>query len=147
MKHLLIFIGALLLPFTTTLAQTDVQRSHIEGHVPPAEQAEAMLRRDLAAFFTTFTGKPVASLQIVTLRDGPTQSGVAYPKFYFWVQASGSDAVLAEGAVRVAAIDQVRFEVTDFLPKAKIQQSPGEVAAVFPQPLVSLILQRAEVKP
>jgi hypothetical protein len=147
MKHLLILLGALVLPCTTTLAQTAVQRSHIEEHVPPADQAETILRRDLAAFFTASTGQKVASLQIVALRDGPTQSGVAYPKFYFWVLASGTDAVLAEGAVRVAAIDQVRFEVTDFLPKAKIQQLPGEVAAVFPQPLVSLILQRAEVKP
>lgn len=147
MKHLLIFIGALILPFTVALAQADVQRSYVEANVPPAAQAEAILRRDLAAFFAKSTGQSVVSLQISALRDGPTQSGVSYPKFYFWVRATGTGAVIAEGAVRVAAVDRVRFEVTDFLPKAKIQESPGQVAAVFPQALVTLVLQHAGVKP
>jgi len=97
-------------------AQPDVQRSHIEANVPPAETAELLLRRDLTAFFNQNVKQEITSLEISALRDGPTQSGTAYPKFYFWVKALNGGTVCAEGVIRVAAVQRVRFEVTDFLP-------------------------------
>ncbi len=147
MKLLLICIGALVFSPMGALAQADVQRSHIEANVPPAGQADAILQRDLSAYFVKVMGRPVISVQTTALRDGPTQSGASYPKFYFWVQAVADGGVLAEGAVRVAAIDRVRFAVTDFQSKESIRVAPDQVGKVFPQALVSSVLQRAGVKP
>jgi len=49
------------------------------------------------------------------LRDGPTQSGVSYPKFYLWVRVAGGKSVDDRGAVRVVAVKRKRFDVTDFM--------------------------------
>jgi len=116
-----------------------IQRSHIEGNVPPPEQFNAMLRRDLASYFNTQT------LSYELLREGPTQSGVSYPKFYLWVKATRKDETVV-GAVRVAAIEKIRFEVTDFLPSERIQSDPTQAQQLFPALLVPSILARAGVK-
>ena len=76
------------------------------------------------------------------LRKGPTQSGVAYPKYYAWVRVHRHDGLL-EGAVRLAAIDDQRFEVTHFLPAQEIVASPG-IESVFPEPLRQTIRDRSK---
>ena len=113
-----------------------IQRSHIEGNVPPPEQFDATLRRDLAAYFNT------QSLSYELLREGPTQSGVSYPKYYLWVRATRQNETVA-GAVRVAAIERTRFDVTDFLPSERIRSDPTQAQQMFPALLVPPILARA----
>ena len=116
-----------------------IQRSHIEGNVPPPEQFDAMLRRDLASYFNTQT------LNYELLREGPTQSGVSCPKYYLWVKATRQNETVV-GAVRVAAIEKTRFEVTDFLPSERIRSDPTQVQQLFPTLLVPSILAKAGVK-
>ncbi|KQV50348.1 hypothetical protein ASC95_13275 [Pelomonas sp. Root1217] len=77
------------------------------------------------------------------LRDEPTQSGVAYPKYYAWVRYKVGVMKQQQGAVRLAAIDKLRFEVTDFLSAAVIKADSQAVERVFPRPLVPMILARA----
>ena len=63
----------------------DVGRSHIEANVPAPEQFRALLTRGLEAYFHAAGAQPVrADYQL--LRDQPTQSGVAHPKYYAWVR-------------------------------------------------------------
>lgn len=116
-----------------------IQRSHIEGNVPPPEQFDATLRRDLSSYFSTQT------VSYELLREGPTQSGVSYPKYYLWVKATRQNETVV-GAVRVAAIDKARFEVTDFLPSERIRSDPNQVQQIFPALLVPSILARAGAK-
>ena len=80
------------------------------------------------------------------LRDGPTQSGVAYPKFYLWLRATNAEKTVIEGAVRVAAVDKKRFDVTDFVPRADIVSRPDALDRIFPQAVIEKILTKAGVK-
>jgi|GEM_PF-4637543 hypothetical protein len=67
------------------------------------------------------------------------------PSNYIWVKVRNSfGGLVSEGAVRVAAIDQVRFEVTNFLAAQEIRADPTTVQQVFPRPLVESILSRAK---
>lgn len=124
-----------LLLLATALAQPP---SHIEGNVPDANHFEAYLRRDLEAYFG---GRPVT---FEYLRRGPTQSGVAFPKYYFWVGVRDlkSKQLWQEGAVRVAAVARTHFEVTTFMSLKDLKLAPEQAAEVFPKPVAEEILRR-----
>jgi hypothetical protein len=124
----------------------DIQGSHIDGNVPDQQSFDASLRRDLLAYFRTFGVGATARVQYRFLREGPTQSGVSYPKYYLWVKVLSGGSVLREGAVRVAAIDRGRFEVTNFLSTVGIRSDPSQVGLVFPSALVTSVLSAAGVK-
>ena len=120
-----------------------IQRSHIAGNEPSVEQADSILRRDLSRYFAARAGVPVR-VKYAFLRRGPTQSGAAYPKFYLWVVARDTvtSRALAEGAVRVAAIERARIEVTHFLPRSDLARNPESADSVFPSLVVAEIKKR-----
>ena len=139
-------ITVLLLFSMSAFAQsplTDVQASHIDANVPPPGSFDAFLKRDLLAYFHV---AGVSAAEYKLLRDEPTQSGVAYPKYYLWVKVRSGNSMIHEGAVRVAAIERERFEVTSFLSRSKIQSAPSIVGEVFPSALVPLVLSLAGIK-
>jgi hypothetical protein len=115
--------------------------SHIEGNVPTSQNFDNYMKRDLASFLCE--GAESCRVEYSLLREGPTQTGIAYPKFYVWVRCFQQDKVLTQGVARVAAIDKQQFHVTDFLSREQILESPQQVGSIFPAPLVSTILQRA----
>jgi hypothetical protein len=124
------------------LAGCDVQRAHIAANQPPTEQFERLLDRDLKAYFAGH-GYPGAVVRYEPLRRGATQSGVALPKYYLWVEVTSPEAATS-GAVRVAAIHRERFEITHFVSRAEIAADPAMLDAIFPAPLVANIRQRAQ---
>jgi len=128
------------------LERSHLERSHIEANVPQAEEFQRLLQRDLLAFFNKMPGSAVSAVEAAPLRNEPTQTGLSYSKLYFWVTVMAGSSVRHVGAVRVAAIQRVRFEVTDFLPVASIQARPREVDDVFPAALVPAIQERAAGK-
>lgn len=77
------------------------------------------------------------------LRQGPTQTGIAYPKYYAWVKGFDGSRVVLEGAARIAAIEKTRFEITDFLSRQEIDTSPSKVEKTFPAALQANIINRA----
>ena len=109
-------------------------QSHVDANVPPAEQFHRFLKRDLQAFFSNRHGSSVA-ISYALLHDGPTQTGIAYPKYYLWVKTENSAGPIEEGAIRVAARGRTRFELTHFMPKRDIQTDPAGVEQVFPKAL------------
>jgi len=131
---------------TLVEAQPAIQRSQIETNVPTATAFDALLRRDLQAYFLSSHEPEATSLEFQLLRDRPTQAGVSYPKYYLWVRVSSVSGLLTEGAVRLAAVDGERFEVTHFMPTSEIQAAPASVNSVFPAALVPAILALARVK-
>ncbi len=137
MKKSLLFILLLMLSGVPALAQTQpliaqIAESHIEGNVPNSEDFDSYMKRDLDAYFQSVTGKAV-EIKFELLREGPTQTGIAYPKFYLWVKLFEKDALINEGAVRVAAIEKKGFDVTNLLGRKEIEQNPEAIYSVFPR--------------
>ena len=124
-------------------AQSSLQLSHIEAHVPEEKLFSQLLTCDLLAYFKANVDPAATTLEFRFLRDAPTQSGVSYPKFYAWVQVHAGTMRVAEGAVRLAAIDRTRFEITDFVSKAKAKQNRDLLQSSFPHALIPSILQLA----
>src|SRR6267143_364679 len=123
-------------------AGAQVSRSHVEANVPPTSEFDADLSRDLRQWFTHRQGSP-ATVRFEMLRRGATQSGVAYPKYYAWVEVQTASAPHVRGAVRVAAVERDRFEVLQFLSADEIRARPDAVQSVFPAALVPDISRRA----
>ena len=120
---------------------TAIANSHIEANVPKGKAFDEFLKRDLTSYFCEDAQS--CRVEYELLRKGPTQTGIAYPKYYAWVKCLMSDKLKSEGAVRLAAIEQVRFDVTTFIPASEISKDPEQVRAVFPAPLVDDIIKRA----
>ena len=118
-----------------------IANSHVDANVPSPENFTRFLDRDLAAYFSN-QGSEVANVEHEMLRDGATQSGTAYPKFYVWARAIDKSGILREGAVRLAAIDRIKFEVTDYLSKETILAKPTSIDGVFPRPVCEKIRQK-----
>lgn len=127
-------------------AMLEIQRSHIEANVPADADFERLLQRDLDKYFKAKRTRPF-KLAYEFLRKGPTQSGVAYPKFYLWIQISEEAKVVEQGAVRVAAIDKKEFQITDFSSEAAIRADPTALQKVFPALVCDTIKQRLGLGP
>ncbi len=122
----------------------EIQQSHIKANVPSITEFDAYLHRDLKSYFES--EDKTIEVQYKLLREGPTQSGVSYPKYYLWAKVLSGDQVIKQGAIRLAAIEKKRFEVFSFLSKSKIQKYPAEAAKIFPGVLLSRIYELAEIK-
>ena len=120
------------------LVLQDIQRSHIEANVPGPGEFNRLLQRDLDSYFTKARGK-TSRVEYEMLRDGPTQSGVAYPKFYVWVRVFEGSAIIDQGAIRLAAIERREFQVTDFLSERMMRTDPKAIYQVFPAPVCDKI--------
>lgn len=147
MKYIVLLALALICYSAEARAQPDIQRSHIEANVPPTEVFDSYLRRDLLAHFKQSLEQATTLVDFVALRNAPTQSGIAYPKFYLWVKVYAGAAAREEGAVRVAAVERTHFEITDYLSKSSIQSNPDAVGKVFPAALVPAIYELAGMTP
>src|ERR1700733_3434766 len=78
----------------------NIARSHIDANVPSSEFFDSYMKRDLASFLCK--GVVPCRIEYQLLREGPTQTGIAYPKFYVWVKCFVEEHLQTEGAVRLA---------------------------------------------
>ena len=129
------------------IALRDIQTSHITANVPQNEvDFQAFLKRDLTTYFEKKLMKKNLDIHFEPLRKQPTQSGLAYPKYYLWVQVKDKNgALLTKGSARVAAIDAKEFEVTDYLTAEEIIKNPESIEAIFPKALCDGIISKAKV--
>jgi hypothetical protein len=109
--------------------------------VPDEKDFAAFLKRDLESYFKDLKKKDIV-VEYQLLRDGPTQSGTAFPKFYCWVTIKENGTLLEDGAVRVAAMEKKRFGVYDYLPRADIQRDMDKVYQTFPRPVADKIKEK-----
>lgn len=119
-----------------------IRKSHIDANVPDEKNFHNFLARDLQSYFKESLKKTVRA-EYELLRDAPTQTGIAYPKYYAWVKVFDGDNLVEEGAVRLVAIEKKRFEVTDYLSKADTERSPATVERIFPKALIEIIKMKA----
>lgn len=115
-----------------------IAESHIEGNVPEGNDFDAFLKRDLTAYFKERNNR-VVTVEYEFLRNAPTQTGIAYPKFYAWIKIYENKNLIDEGAVRLAAIEKKRFEVTDYVSKKEVQTEPEKIYKIFPRAVADKI--------
>jgi hypothetical protein len=120
----------------------EIQQSHTDANVPHSSDFDKFLVRDLAEYFSTARHRVGTAVEYEPLRRGPTHSGVSYPKFYLWVRIDGGKNPQDRGAVRVAAIEKKRFEVTDFVSEEAILKDFDQLYTVFPAAVCETIKER-----
>ena len=138
-----LFFIAIVLTLTTG-SITDIQESHLSANLPNTlEEFQEILKRDLKKYFSTKLNRHV-EIQYELLRKAPTQSGIAYPKFYAWVVVRNAHSVIESGAVRVAAIDKTKTEVTHFVSQETILKNQNVLNTIFPSSLCKTIVKKAQ---
>jgi hypothetical protein len=120
----------------------DAEASHIAGNVVSPARFDRALQRDLRAYFRR-RGIANAVVRYALLRQGPTQTGIAYPKYYLWAWVWSGPNPAQSGAVRVAAVERQSFEVTDFVDRQAVLSNPDRRQSIFPAALVEAIRMRA----
>ena len=123
-----------------------LQNDYIEANVPPEDVFSTYLERDVLAYMRAEISPKITDVKTTLLRQGATQSGIAYPKFYLWVVATSKGGAVIDGAARIAAVDRAGFKITRFLSKKEIKDDPQAVTSTFPAPIVPDILAKAAVK-
>ena len=104
------------------------------------------LINEASAYLTKKESQKI-SAEIELLRKAPTQSGIAYPKYYIWVRGvNPENKTITEGAMRLAEIENSNFKITDFVTRDSIISDPLQLDMIFPKALVPLIRQKAERK-
>ena len=138
----IITIASTMIIFNTCYAQAskdstnqkllqEVRQSHLDGNIPDKEQFDSLLKRDLEKHFSALYGTVTVNSEF--LRVGPTQSGVSYPKYYLWTEINIGQKLVSEGAVRVAAIDKTKFEITDYVDINQIKNKSIDIHNIFPR--------------
>ena len=145
-----LLLAASFLPAQLALAQIPASNTsgsattHISAHLPAQKDFHQFLTRDLIEHLTPSLG-PGITVAYEMLRDAPTQTGIAYPKFYLWITATKTDNTIVEGAARVAAIEKKGFQITHFLSRSDIASHPLSIESVFPQTLLHSIRSKARL--
>lgn len=120
----------------------EIHKSHIDANIPDKNQFDSLLKRDLEVYFSPVYGQVTVNWEF--LREGPTQTGVAYPKYYLWVKISKAEKLLDEGAVRMAAIEKTEFEIINYVSIAEIKNKSRDIYLIFPRPVCEKIESRLE---
>lgn len=122
------------------VAQT-LADDHIAANVPSNANFAQFIIRDLSIWFKNKTNE-TPDVKWSLLRDDPTQTGISYPKYYVWARFKfGKHS--QHGALRLAAVQQDHFEVTDWMPREEILKNPEKVGKIFPASLIDAIIERA----
>jgi hypothetical protein len=139
MALLLVLLGSSAINGQSSAMQS-ISESHIEANVPEEKDFDSFLKRDLTAYFKE-PGKNL-SVEYELLRKGPTQAGVALPKFYAWVMIKENGILREEGAARIAAIEKKKFEVVQYFSKADIARDMELMYRVFPKSVAGKIKEK-----
>lgn len=140
---LLALLGAACLYYIAPfLILVSIGLMHVASNTPDDARLEEYLQRDLEGYCESRMGRPVA-VRYAFLREGPTQTGIAFPKYYAWVEILSNGKRIGQGAARVAAINQERFEVTEYFDQETIRRSPEALDSVFPRPVAEAARARA----
>jgi hypothetical protein len=135
-----LLILSLVLAIAPYFLLSGIRESHISANVPDQTQFSVILTGDLNSYFSEKLGSQ-AGVKYQLLRDQPTQSGVAFPKFYAWVTVAllPSERKIEEGAVGLAAVDKALFSVTAFVSVDDIKTHPDDLKKIFPAEVIERI--------
>lgn len=144
LKLLVLFFAILVIPLAGCAQNpmAGIRQSHVDANVPDAKDFDAILQRDITNYVTDAKDKDI-NVTVELLRDAPTQSGVALPKFYIWiVKRDAKGAIMEEAAARIAAVEKKRFDVIQYYERKRIVAEPDLMAKVFPADVYEKILAK-----
>ncbi|MEP7076919.1 MAG: hypothetical protein ABI878_14015 [Acidobacteriota bacterium] len=85
------------------------------------------------------------TVSIELLRDQPSQAGVAFPKFYCWIEKRDAKGVIMEeAAARIAAVNKTHFDVIQYFDRKRLVAQPNVIAGVFPEDVCEKIRKKLE---
>lgn len=119
-----------------------IRRDQIAANVPPNSRFHEYLERDVRAFLVKRNQEDVP-FSVDLLRTPPTQVGIAFPKYYVWIEASSPTQGDLSGAARVAAVAGREFSIQEFIPRREINAQPDGLYTTFPSRLVPHIVEQA----
>jgi hypothetical protein len=119
-----------------------IRADHIAANVPPNSRFHEYLERDIRAFLVQRAQEDV-QFSVDLLRTPPTQVGVAFPKYYVWIEASSPTQGDLSGAARVAAVNGREFSIQEFITRRDINAQPDALYRTFPASLVPHIAEQA----
>jgi hypothetical protein len=119
-----------------------IGQSHVDANVPDAKDFDRILQRDITLYVTDRRDENI-SVSVELLRDVPSQSGVALPKFYIWiVKRDAKGQIMEEAAARIAAINKDHFDVVQYYDRKRLESEPDLVSKVFPEDVYAKILAK-----
>ena len=86
------------------------------------------------------------------LRNGPTVTGIAWPKYYLWISIFNSNTydLAADGAIRLALLGYEeatrKVDITDYVCFNNEKQNKEDFTRVFPQAVCEKIFYRNNIK-
>ena len=104
------------------------------------ERFEAAILSDLKQQHPQLT-----RIEAQLLRDGPTITGIAVPKYYLWARLFTKDRQFDAAAIRLAD-DAGAVHVLQIIDREAIRRQPNALRSIFPAVLVPKILALAEDK-
>ena len=146
-KLLFVFIFLCTFSAATARAQNDgpmaaLRQGHIDANVPDQKDFDRILNRDITKYVTDKADKDI-TVKVELLRDGPSQSGVALPKYYIWIEKRNAKGVLMEeAAARIAAINRDHFDVIQYYDRKRLETETDLVSKVFPQDVYAKIVAK-----
>jgi hypothetical protein len=120
----------------------ELRQSEIDANIPDKKDFDAILKRDLTKYVTDPRDKGI-TVSIELLRDQPSQSGVAFPKFYCWIEKRDAKGVIMEeAAARIAAVNKTHFDVIQYFDRKRLVAEPGVIVGVFPEDVCEKIRKK-----
>lgn len=121
----------------TSSALTSSHREFVRVHVPPPEQFDALLGRDLAAYF----GRDAASPPAHELLGGPFDG-----EYYVWVKLGSSGSPDSSGLVRLYPVARTRFEVREFVTARRLGSGGESIVSEYPARVAAVVLRKAKAQ-
>ena len=146
-KLLLLITFLFTVSAATASAQNDdpmatLRQGHIDANVPDQKDFDRILNRDITKYVTDKADKDI-TVKVELLRDVPSQSGVALPKYYIWIEKRNAKGVLMEeAAARIAAINRDHFDVVQYYDRKRLETETDLVSKVFPQDVYAKIVAK-----
>jgi len=146
-KLLLLITFLFTVSAATASAQNDdpmaaLRQGHIDANVPDQKDFDRILNRDITKYVTDKADKDI-TVKVELLRDVPSQSGVALPKYYIWIEKRNAQGVLMEeAAARIAAINRDHFDVVQYYDRKRLETETDLVSKVFPQDVYAKIVAK-----
>ena len=119
-----------------------IRSDQIAANVPPNSRFHEYLERDVRAFLIQRNQEDVP-FSVDLLRTQPTQVGIAFPKYYVWIEASSPTQGDISGAARLAAVNGREFSIQEFITRREINSQPDALTRTFPSRLVPHIVEQA----
>lgn len=121
---------------------TELRQSEISANVPEKKDFDSILKRDLTKYVTDPRDIGI-TVAIELLRDQPTQAGVAFPKFYCWIEKRDAKGVIMEeAAARIAAVNKTHFDVIQYFDRNRLSAEPDLIVGVFPEDVCEKIRKK-----